>query len=327
MWFVHAVDYIFFILKILTIAFAVVGIIFVSSKGRISKKVCLEVHSLNKCYRQNKEIIAKKIMSKTDLRKLCAIHQKNKSKDKSRIAHHNVFVIDFLGDVKASETNSLIEKVNAILAVAKKTDEVFIRLKSNGGIVSSYGLATAQLERIRSAGIKLVVAVDLVAASGGYMMASVADKIIASPFAVIGSIGVVAQMPNIHRLLLDKGIDIELHTAGKYKRTLNMFAKNTQSGREKFKLELEYVHSLFKEHINTYRPSVDINRVATGEYWFGKKALELNLVDDLITSDAYLIEKHYAKETNLYQVSYKTKKSKISQIYYTLLNKLEQPWL
>ena len=332
MWSTQAINYLFFVLEAFTIVIAVIiAIVFIiaaSAKGKIGKKGRLEVNSLNQRYQQNQEIIARKTLNKAEFKKLHKAHRaEKKTQHKDKTAHHNIFVIDFSGDIKASEASSLTEEINAILAVATKEDEVVVRLESAGGVVNGYGLAAAQLARIKSAGIKLVVAVDRVAASGGYMMASVADKIIASPFAIVGSIGVVAQLPNIHRLLSNKGVDIELHTAGKYKRTLTMFGENTEAGREKFKAELEDVHMLFKGHINAYRPSLDIEKVATGEYWFGQMALKLNLVDDLVTSDAYLLEKYQTQNTQLYQVAYKIKKSKFSQLYHAAIKQLNQTGL
>lgn len=332
MWSTQAINYLFFLLEAFTIVIAIVVvfafIIAASAKAKIGKKGRLEVSSLNQRYQQNQEIIAQKILSKTAFKKLHKAHQiEKKAQYKQKSAHNNIFVIDFSGDIKASEVSSLTEEINAVLAVATKEDEVVVRLESSGGVVNGYGLAAAQLARLKSAGINLVVVIDRVAASGGYMMASVADKIIASPFAIVGSIGVVAQLPNMHRLLSNKGVDIELHTAGKYKRTLTMFGENTESGREKFKAELEDVHSLFKDHINTYRPSLDVEKVATGEYWFGHMALKLNLVDDLMTSDAYLLEKYQTQHFQLYQVAYKIKKSKFAQLYHAAIKQLTQTGL
>ena len=109
----------------------------------------------------------------------------------------------------------------------------------------AYGLAASQMQRIRDKKLKLTVCVDKVAASGGYMMAVVADKIIAAPFAVLGSIGVLAQVPNFHRLLKKHDVDFEMLTAGKYKRTLTMFGENTDKGREKFQEDIEDTHVLF----------------------------------------------------------------------------------
>lgn len=197
-----------------------------------------------------------------------------------------LFVLDFDGDIHASATDNLREEISAIVPQLKKGDEVLVRLESPGGVVHGYGLAASQLRRIRDAGTPLTVCVDKVAASGGYMMACVADRIIAAPFAVIGSIGVLAQLPNFHRLLKKNDIDFELLTAGEYKRTLTLFGENTDKGREKFVEELEETHALFKHFVKDNRPALDIDRVATGEIWYGQQALDEGLVDELATSDA-----------------------------------------
>ncbi len=202
-----------------------------------------------------------------------------------------LFVIDFDGDMAANAAHNLKQEVNAVLSVAKDNDEVLVRLKSPGGVVNGYGLAAAQLERFKEKNLDLTVAVDEVAASGGYLMACVANKIVAAPFAILGSIGVVAQLPNFHRLLEKYDIDYEQFTAGKYKRTVTMFGENTEEGREKFKEELEDIHVIFKEYVSKHRPQMDIEKIATGEHWLGTQALTLNLVDELQTSDAYLLAK------------------------------------
>lgn len=211
-----------------------------------------------------------------------------------------LFVCDFEGDLRAEAVSSLRHEISAVLAVATAHDEVLVVLESGGGTIHGYGLAASQLQRIRDRDIRLTVSVDKIAASGGYMMACVATQIIAAPFAIIGSIGVVAQIPNFHRLLRKHDIDFELVTAGKYKRTLTMFGENTLSGREKFQADIDDAHALFKEFVGQHRPSLDIERVGTGEYWFGTRALELGLVDRLTTSDAYLIDA--AKEHEVYRV-------------------------
>ncbi|WP_020414836.1 protease SohB [Microbulbifer variabilis] len=224
------------------------------------------------------------------------------SEDRRRI-----FVMHFNGDIKASALSHLREEITAILQVAKTGDEVLLCLESPGGMVANYGLAASQLARIRSAGIHLTIAVDKVAASGGYMMACVADRILAAPFAMLGSIGVLAQLPNFNRLLKRHDVDYELFTAGEYKRTVTMFGENTEEGREKFQSDLEEIHVLFQHFVSEYRPSLDIAKVATGEVWFGQKALSLGLVDELKTSDEYLT--HSAEGADLYQVEYKEKKN------------------
>lgn len=218
-----------------------------------------------------------------------------------------LFVLNFDGDIKASATDNLREEISAVLSLAGPKDEVLVKLESGGGMVHSYGLASSQLARIRDRRIPLTVCVDKVAASGGYMMACVADRILAAPFAVLGSIGVVAQLPNFHRLLKKNNIDFEMFTAGEYKRTVTMFGENTQKGRDKFVEDLEDTHVLFKEFVSEHRPQVDIDKVATGEIWFGRRAREVNLIDDLKTSDEYLLSQ--ADKADIFEVNFTHKKS------------------
>ena len=187
-----------------------------------------------------------------------------------------------------------------VLAVAAERDEVVVRLENSGGSAHGHGLGASQLARIRDRGVPLTVAVDRVAASGGYMMACVANRILAAPFAVVGSIGVFAAIPNLHRLLESRGIDVEEFQAGEFKRTVTVLGKNTDAGRAKLQDQLDEMHKLFREFVAEYRPSLDVNRVSTGEYWHGRDALERNLVDDLRTSDDYLYEA--SREADLYQV-------------------------
>ena len=217
-----------------------------------------------------------------------------------------VFVLKFNGNVSASAVTNMREEVTAILTQATANDEVVVKLESSGGMVHSYGLASSQLDRLRKQGIPITICVDKVAASGGYMMACVGDKILAAPFAVIGSIGVVAQLPNFHRLLKKNDVDFELLTAGEHKRTLTIFGENTEQGREKFIEDLQDTHQLFKSYVAERRPQININKVATGEVWFGTRALELALVDELMTSDEYLT--HCAKESKVYEINYVQKK-------------------
>lgn len=220
---------------------------------------------------------------------------------------HRVFVLDFDGDLQASAVDHLRREITAILGVATEKDEVVVRLESGGGVVHSYGLAASQLKRVRDRKVKLTICVDKVAASGGYMMACVADHLVAAPFAVIGSIGVVAQMPNFHRLLKKHDVDFELLTAGKHKRTLTVFGENTAEGREKFRDDLDDIHGLFKEFVEEERPVLDVDEVATGEIWLGRRALEKKLVDELKTSDEYLVAACEGAE--VLEVSYTEKKS------------------
>jgi len=257
------------------------------------------VKRLNPRYRRIAQAVEGALLPRRAARaaaKAEARRQKGEAKAKggaleAQVARPRAFVLDFDGNLRASAVTGLREEVTAVLAVARPGDEVIVRLKSPGGLVHAYGLAASQLERVRAKGVKLTAAVDLVAASGGYMMACVADHIVAAPFAVVGSIGVVAGIPNVHRLMKKHDVDYELLTAGEYKRTLTVFGENTEAGREKFQRELDETHALFKDWVGRYRPQLDLAKVATGEHWYGTQALALGLVDQLATSDDYLLGK------------------------------------
>lgn len=219
-----------------------------------------------------------------------------------------LFVLKFDGDIAASDTEKLAEEVTALIQIADKGDEVLLNLESGGGVVHGYGYAASQLLRLKDHGIKLTVAVDKVAASGGYLMAVVADQLLAAPFAIIGSIGVIAQIPNFNRFLKEKGVDFEQVTAGNYKRTLTLFGENTEAGREKLKEQLEGIHIQFKDFIRRQRPEVDVNEIATGDHWLAEEAFRLKLVDDLKTSDTYLLDA-FMQGRPLFKLEYQSRKS------------------
>jgi len=254
----------------------------------------LKVTNLNEKYTALKARLLESIMDKKEYKqhlKLEAKEQKKESKqNKNKNSKPKLYVLDFEGDIKASEVETMRDEITALLSVAKPQDEVLLKLDNSGGIVHEHGLAASQLTRIKDANLTLTVSVDKVAASGGYMMACVADKIVAAPFAILGSIGVLAQLPNFNRLLDKAGIDFEQHTAGEYKRTVTMFGKNSKKEREKLKLDLQETHTLFRDFVSEHRSKLDIEKVATGEHWYGKQAIELNLVDELKTSDELMIE-------------------------------------
>lgn len=271
----------------------------------------LEVKNLNNEFKNLSETIEQQLLSDAELK---ARHkaQKKENKEKQKAAKKGApekrartYVIDFDGDIRASAVDHLRQEISAVLQVVEKDDEVLLRLESPGGMVHGYGLAASQLRRLRDAGVNLTVAIDKVAASGGYLMACVADRIVAAPFAIVGSIGVVAQLPNFNRLLKEHNVDFEMHTAGEHKRTLTLFGENTDEGREKFREELEETHQLFKQYVKDNRPTLDIDTVATGEHWYGSKALSLGLIDAIQTSDDYLLEAN--KERDLYALNYKIK--------------------
>ena len=318
------IEYGLFLAKVATIVVAIAIIISLavgaSIKGKQGgDKGHLEITPLNQQYEDMSEAMLIATMDeslqKAEEKKLHKAKKKQAKADKKAqksesetdaSAKKRVFVLTFDGNISASAVSHLREEVTAVLTQAKANDEVLVKLESAGGMVHSYGLASSQLDRLRKAQIPITVSVDKVAASGGYMMACVADRILAAPFAIIGSIGVVAQMPNFNRVLKKHDVDYELLTAGEHKRTLTMFGENTDKGREKFIEELEETHQLFKDYVAERRPQVDIDKIATGEIWYGSKALEMALVDDIQTSDEYLVA--CIQQAQVYEVAYVQKK-------------------
>ena len=300
-------EYGLFLLKVVTVVAGIVVVIVVAaSAGRKATHEGLEVENLNKKHESLVETLQSAVSSKDQIKKAAKEKKKKDKADaKEDTQRPRSFVIDFKGDLKASAVPSLREEVSAILDVATADDEVIVRLENHGGVVHEHGLAASQLARIRDHDIRLIVCVDKVAASGGYLMACVATKIYAAPFAILGSIGVLAQIPNFNRMLDSHGVDFEQITAGKYKRTVTIFGENTDEDRAKLKEELEEVHSLFKDAVTKYRPDMDIERIATGEHWYGTRALDLGLADEIRTSDELLSE--LVAERDLYSVSYKIK--------------------
>ena len=278
-------NYGLFLLKTLTVLISILLILsFAVNSKRSKSDGSLEVTNINNELVTLEENIKKNILTSKEFKKFIKHRKKN-----LKMLNKKLFVIDFKGNIKASEIISLRREISGIILSHKKGDEVLLRLENSGGTVHEHGLAASQLKRIKDKRIPLTICVDKVAASGGYMMACVANKIISSPFAIIGSIGVLAQVPNFNKLLKNKGVDFEQHTAGNYKRTVTMFGENTDKDREKLGEQLDDIHILFKDFIVSQRKNVDIEKVDTGEYWYGKSALDLNLVDQIMTSDEYIL--------------------------------------
>ena len=305
-------EYGLFVAKTVTV---VVGFLIAVGVGvALSKKTKspekLDVVSLNDKYDAMTATLNSQMLPKKELKKWLKekkSDRKARQKKPQEQDTKRMFVINFHGDVKATNVASLREEITAVLTMAKAEDEILVKLENTGGIVHEHGLAASQLRRVRDAGIPLTVAVDKVAASGGYMMACVAQRIIAAPFAVVGSIGVLAQLPNFNDMLDKQGIKFEQESAGEYKRTVTMFGKNTEKDREKLREQIEETHTLFKDFVAEHRPELNMQEIATGEHWYGSRALELGLVDELTTSDDYLLEA--SKKMQIYEISYTTKKS------------------
>ncbi|MGB5706964.1 MAG: protease SohB [Arenicellales bacterium] len=333
-------DYGLFLAKSATIVIAILVVVGSIASIAIRQKKAAEseiqITLLNKEYEHMETILdsallgpeAQKQWAKSERKKQKQIaKQEKKAKKKGHETEHRkrLFVIDFHGDIRASATEAMRHEISAILTNATEKDEVMVRLESGGGVVHGYGLAASQLQRIRDHGIPLTISVDKVAASGGYMMACVANHIIAAPFSIVGSIGVLAQIPNVHRLLKKNEVDFEQLSAGEYKRTLTVFGENTDKARKKLQQELEETHQHFKDFIKSQRPDLYIDQVATGEHWLGTKALELGLVDRLQTSDDYLMESR--KDSDMIHLEYVRKKKiseRIASIFSSTLNAKEE---
>lgn len=302
-----------FLLKTVTFVVAILitalGVVAISSKGGSKEK--LTIKKLNKKFEHMADAINKETLTKKALKQK---HKAKKRADKKarEEKRRRIFVLHFNGDIRASAVHTLRDEITALLTVSTPEDEVVVTIESGGGMVHAYGLAASQLQRIRDKHIPLTVCIDKVAASGGYLMACVANQILAAPFALVGSIGVLAQLPNLHRFLRKKDIDFEQITAGKYKRTLTVFGENTKEARAKMHEDLEEIHDHFKAHLTAHRPHVNIDTVATGEHWLGERALDLQLVDRLITSDDYLLTA--SNTADIYTLTYRRKKTFVEKL-------------
>lgn len=310
------IEYGMFLAKAVTIVIAIVAVVVIVIASGMKNKTDkgeLILTDLSDELLQLKHDLKHELLSKKQLKAYeKKVKAEDKAADKNEQPIKKVYVLDFKGSIDAGEVASLREEITAILIIAEEGDQVLVNVESGGGMVHGYGLASSQLDRLRQANIPFTVCIDKVAASGGYMMACVANKIVAAPFAIVGSIGVVAQLPNFSRLLKKHEIDYEQHTAGNFKRTLTVFGENTDEGREKFQQELEETHVLFKQFVGHYRPALDLDKVATGEHWYGKQAIELGLVDEIATSDDIVLQ--LAKDHQVYKLKYQMKKKLADKI-------------
>lgn len=322
-------EYGLFLAKVVTIVVAIVIVIIMlvaaGFKTRKSEQGHIEINNINENLKSVTDTLKQAVLP-AEVFKQQAKELKKEEKSKHKELKKSLkkdaaevpckarlYVVDFVGDMQASAVTQLREEITVIISIATEKDSVLLRLESSGGLVHSYGLAASQLMRLLEKEISLTISVDKIAASGGYMMACIANKIIAAPFALLGSIGVIAQIPNFHRLLKKNDIDVDVLTAGEYKRTLTIFGENTEKGRSKAIEELEDVHTLFKDFVFEHRPQLDMAVVATGEAWYGRRALERQLVDELRTSDAFIYEK--CQQCDVYQVAYVLHKSKMDKLF------------
>lgn len=296
---------------IIVLAIIAVLITIASLALKSKNRNLFEIELLHERFEDQTQSLKEAFLTNSEIKKEHKrLKKESKSKDKSsdKKPTGRIFVIEFLnGDIKASDSENLKEEVNTILGVATPLDEVVVKVESPGGLVHSYGYAAAQLIRLREAQIPLTICVDQIAASGGYLMACVGSKILAAPFALIGSIGVVAQVPNFYRLLKKHDVDYKEYTAGDYKRTVSLFGEITEKGEMKFKEQLELTHQLFKSFVSRFRPQLDLEKVATGEFWYGENAKGLGLIDEIKTSDEYLLT--LSRDHQVVKISFEQKPS------------------
>tara|TARA_Y100000741_G_scaffold360400_1_gene342584 strand:+ start:116 stop:1135 length:1020 start_codon:yes stop_codon:yes gene_type:complete len=318
-------DYLVFLLKVFTIVLAItipLLLIIGSSKGKSQPRGKLSITNLSDKFEEMGNAVKGSLMSPKELKKFNKDLSKEKKKKDKDQTEDSIFVLNFKGDIQASEVEKLKQEVNAILLSKTDCKEVVIRVESGGGSAYAYGLCAAELKRLVDNKINLTVCIDKVAASGGYLMSCVASKIIAAPWAIVGSIGVIAQLPNFHRLLKKNSIDFEMHTAGAFKRTLTTLGENTEEGREKFKSDLEDLHLIFKNFVKEQRPEVDTDIVATGEVWQGEDAVRVGLVDSLETSDNYLVG--LSKGAKLFELEFVEKKNLTERFAFSMQLILEK---
>ena len=352
----YLIQYGMFLAKAVTIVVAIVIVVgSIAASGnrqrKTGRKGQIKVTHLNEHFDDMKDTLQHSVLAKGQLKqvhkdekKQAKLESKEQAKaDKEAAKKPNdvaddasnseqrkkrVYVINFTGNISADEVASLREEITAILTLAEPLDEVLLRLESPGGLVHAYGLASSQLLRIKSKQIPLTICVDKVAASGGYMMACLADRLVSAPFAIIGSIGVLVQLPNFHRVLKKNEVDYEIISAGEFKRTLTQFGEITQKGRDKVQEEVETMHDIFKAWIKEHRPSVEIDKIATGETWVGTQAKERYMVDEIKTSDDCIVGA--CEEADVYEVEYELPKSlqdKIGGAFLGSVEKLFSNWI
>jgi serine protease SohB len=319
----YFVEYSFFALQAITVLLLIFLPFMLIMKAKISGKGAsnkITIEHVNTALENSKLAFESILFDKKALKQRRKNFKRAQKKGSKLPIKKRSFVCRFDGDLKASQVEQLRREITAILLVTNAGDEVILVLNSAGGTIHGYGLAASQLSRLREKGVSLSVCVDSVAASGGYMMACVADHLSAAPFAIIGSVGVIAQIPNFNKVLKEKNIEYEQITAGEHKRTLTMFGENTIEGRTKFQSEIDDAHQLFKDFIAKFRPNLDIENIATGEHWFASKAIELGLVDAIATSDEVIMQR--ALTNDVYEIKADRKKSAFEKLLKPSINSI-----
>ena len=306
-----------FVIKALVIVAAVGGLAILiarlarSGDGGQDREIAIK--SINDRYDAMRDALDAKLLEKKARKALAKARKKEAKTRHGEPAGKRIYVLNFKGDLRATAVKNLGREIDAVLTVARPgDDEVIVRIDSGGGTVTGYGLAAAEIFRLRARQISVTASVDQVAASGGYMMACAADRIVAAPFAVVGSIGVVASVPNLHKLRQKNAIDYEDITAGEFKRTVSVLGEITPAGRDHFQGKLEAIHDAFKAHVAARRPGADVARIANGDTWLASDALALGLVDEIVAGDELLFRAR--DSARLYEVKWEARKSPLQNL-------------
>ncbi len=200
-----------------------------------------------------------------------------------------------LRDLNASGDQRLSEAIDEVLVNRDHFEEAVVIIDSPGGTTHGYGHAYALLERLSASGLKVTACIDRIGASGGYLMALPADRILAGPFAIVGSVGVVAGIPNVKRLLEEKGVSYRLFVAGDKKRVVHFADDDGPEVREYMDEKLAGIHTQFLQAVEKHRGDrVKLDEVRSGDHWSAEESVEkgLGLVDELQTSAEYLLERN-----------------------------------
>ncbi|WP_343192796.1 S49 family peptidase [Buchnera aphidicola (Taiwanaphis decaspermi)] len=303
-------SYILFIIKTLSVLFFLhlfskIIIIYILKKNDIYLNNTLKVELLNNHYKKLKNDLS-------FFQKKKIINQKNVYNKKS-----NLYILDYNDKIKKNKIKKLREEISSIILVAKKNDEVLLRLENTSDIVYEYGLVIAQLQRLRKKGIKLIISIDKIVSNGGYIIACVADHISASPFSIIGPINIVVNIPNIDKYTQTSNLNNQLNDCNTFTK-LTLIKNNTKIYVNKIFNKLDIKKYIRNSFIKDMRPSLNLNKIFNQNYWIGENAINEKLIDSINTSDDILFSK---KDThNLLKIKY-VYKSNIVEKYIVTLNK------
>ena len=179
----------------------------------------------------------------------------------------------------------------------KKISHVAVSINSPGGSPVQSHLIYSYIRQLAEKNkVKVIIFAEDVAASGGYLISCAGDEIYANSSSIIGSIGVISASFGFKDLIQKIGVERRVYTAGKNKSTLDPFVEEKEEDVKRLKniLQLE-LHADFIKVVETSRGSKlkdpEKNNIFTGEFWTGKTALGLGLIDGIGNADQILKEK------------------------------------